>query len=63
VNANLSKIVAFKGTIRKFLNVVVAQTEGLWYPPIHCKKIFLKIQEYIHAGANQKSTVPEFSGN
>jgi hypothetical protein len=29
---------------------------------MHCKKFFLKIQEYIHEGANQKLTVPEFSG-
>jgi hypothetical protein len=29
VNVNFSKIVAFKGTIRKVLNVVAAHIEGL----------------------------------
>jgi hypothetical protein len=31
VNVNFSTIVAFKGTIRKILNVVAAHTEGLRY--------------------------------
>jgi hypothetical protein len=34
VNVIFSKIVAFKGTIGKFLNVAAAQTGGLRYPPI-----------------------------
>jgi hypothetical protein len=28
--------------------------------PLHCKKSVLKIQEYIHGGANVKFYIPEF---
>jgi hypothetical protein len=34
VNVNFSKIVAFKGTIRIFLNMVAVHIEGLKHPPI-----------------------------
>jgi hypothetical protein len=33
VNVSFSTILAFKGTIRKFLNVVAAHIEGQRYPP------------------------------
>jgi hypothetical protein len=33
VNVNFSKIVAFKGTMRKFLYVVAENIEGWRYPP------------------------------
>jgi hypothetical protein len=33
VSVNFSKIVAYKGTIRKYLNVVAAHIEGLGNPP------------------------------
>jgi hypothetical protein len=32
VKANFFKIVAFKGTIRKFVNMVAAHIEGSWHP-------------------------------
>jgi hypothetical protein len=34
VNVNFPKIVAFKGAIRKFINVVAAHIEGLRYSPL-----------------------------
>jgi hypothetical protein len=33
-NVNFSKIVAFKGTIRKFLNTAAVHIEGLRHPPM-----------------------------
>jgi hypothetical protein len=34
IHENFSKIVAFKGTIRKFLNIVAVHIEGLRHPAI-----------------------------